>query len=144
MAAKTVTDHLALGMGFMTLGTIGNLAVYLMTERTGLLCMGALIIDEVLTGSFMTGEARFFYVISKLQVKRLMGIGVAGKAVFQFKVGLSLMTHGTLRNDVLTPGWMFCVTVKTGNCCLVFAAIIGDRGGCILVTFYTVRNIQSN
>jgi hypothetical protein len=47
MAAKTVTDHLALGMGFMTLGTIGDLAVYLMAERTGLLCMSALIIDEV-------------------------------------------------------------------------------------------------
>jgi hypothetical protein len=138
MAAETVTDYLSFCMGLMTIRTIRYLPVHIVTERTGLFSMRTFIVGEILSRSFMTGEAWFFYIIGKLKGKRFMGIGVAGEAVFQLEVGLSLMAHGAFRDDVLTPGRMFCVTVQAGNFCLVFAAVIGDGCGCILVTFYTV------
>ena len=126
VTTQTVTCNLLRNMGFMTFGAIGDLAVYLMTERTGLLRMGALKIGKVLTWSFMAGKARLFYIIGKIQGKRLMGIGMAGKAVIQFKVGLTFMAHGASGYDILTPGRMLPMAVKTGNCCLVFAAVTCD------------------
>jgi hypothetical protein len=85
--------------------------------------MSALIIDEVLAGSFMASETRFFYVISKLQVKRLMGIGMAGKAVLQFKMGPAFMAHRAFRYDIFPPGRMLAMAIKAGNRCLVHAAV---------------------
>ena len=54
MASQTIRGHLALGMGFMALETIRDLAVYLMAERTGLLCMG-LLSHQILTSSGSKG-----------------------------------------------------------------------------------------
>ena len=93
MATQTVTGNLLRSMGFMTLGAIGDLAVDLMAERTGLLGMGALKIGKVLTWSFMAGKARLFYIIGKMQGKRLMGVGMAGKAILQFKMRLAFVAH---------------------------------------------------
>lgn len=84
MATQTVTAHLALNMGFMTLGTFRNLAVHLMTEGTELFCMGTFIIGKILTRSFVAGKARIFYIIGKIEGKGLMGIGMTGKTVLQF------------------------------------------------------------
>ena len=124
MATQTVTGNLLRSMGFMTVGAIGDPAVDLMAERTGLLCMGALKIGKILTWSFMAGKARLFDIIGKIQGKRLMGIGMAGKAVLQFKVGLAFMAHRASRYDIFTPGRMLPMAVKTGNCCLVFATVV--------------------
>ena len=77
MAPKTVAGHLALSMGFMTLGTIRNLSVYLMTEGTGLLGMGTFKINKILSRAFMAGKAGLFYIIAKIQGKRLMGVRMA-------------------------------------------------------------------
>ena len=144
MATKAVTRHLAFSMRFMTLGTIGDLAVYFMAERTGLLGMCAFIIGKVLARALMTGKTRLFYIIGKMQGKRLMGVGVAGKTVLQFKMGPALMTHGAFRNDIFAPGRMFTMTVETGNLCLVLASVAGDRSRLILVAFYTVGHLQGD
>ena len=93
MTAKAITGYLILSMRFMAHGTIGDLAVYLVAECTGLLCMGALVIGKVLTWSFMAGKARLFYIIGKVQCKRLMGVGMAGKAILQFKMRHTFMAH---------------------------------------------------
>ena len=84
MAGQTVTGHLAFSMGLMAGGTIRNLAMYIMTESTGLLCMGTFIIGKILTRSFVAGKARIFYIIGKIEGKGLMGIGMTGKTVLQF------------------------------------------------------------
>ena len=123
MATQTIRGHLTLCMGFMTLETIRDLAVYFMAERTGLLRMGTLVIGEILTGAFVTGEARFFYVIGKMQGKWLMGIGMAGQAVLKFKMRSAFMAHRTFWYDIFPPGRMFTMAVKTGNRCLVLAAV---------------------
>ena len=93
MTGQTVTGHLAFSVGLMTGGTIGNLAMYIMTESTGLLCMGTFIISKILTRSFMAGKALIFYIIGKIEGKGLMGIGMAGKAVLQFIMGFALVAH---------------------------------------------------
>ena len=126
MATQTVTGHLALCVGFMTTGTIGDLAVYFMAERTGLLGMGTFIIDKILPGFFMAGKAGLFYIIGKIQGKRLMGVGMTGKTILQFKVGPALMAHGAFRYDIFTPGRMLPMTIEAGNCCLVHAAVTGN------------------
>ena len=48
VATQTVTGNLLCSMWFMTHKTIGDLAVYLMAERTGLFGMAALIIGKIL------------------------------------------------------------------------------------------------
>ena len=93
----------------------------LMAESTGLFSMGTFIIGKVLTWSFMTCEACIFYITRQVQCKWFMGIGVAAQAILQFKMGPVLMTHGTLRNNIFSPGRMLSVAIKTGNCCLVFS-----------------------
>lgn len=60
MTGQTVTGHLALSVGLMTRGTIGDLAVYIMAESTGLLCMGTCIVGKILSWFFMAGKAGLF------------------------------------------------------------------------------------
>lgn len=144
VTSQTVTGHLAFSVGLMTRGTIGDLAVYIMTERTGLLSMGTFIIDKILTRSFVAGKAGLFYIIGKVQGKGLMGIRMAGKAVLQFIMGFALVAHGALRDNIFTPGRMLSMTVKAGNCCLVLAAVTGDCCRGILVTFHTIGNLKAN
>ena len=74
LAAKTVARHLPFGMRFMTLGTVGDLAVDFMAEGTGLLGMGALIVDKILPRAFMARETWLFYIIGEIQGKRLMRV----------------------------------------------------------------------
>jgi hypothetical protein len=74
MASQTVTGRLTRSMGLMAHGTIGDLAVYFMAERTGQLCMGTFIIDKILARAFMAGKTGFLYVIGKMQGKRFVGI----------------------------------------------------------------------
>jgi hypothetical protein len=93
MTAKAITGYLVLCMRFMTHGTIWDLAVYLVAERAGLLCMSAFIIGKVLAWSFMAGKTRLFYIIGKVQGKRLMGVGMAGKAILKFKMRHAFMAH---------------------------------------------------
>jgi hypothetical protein len=73
-----------------------------------------------------------------------MWIGVAGKTVFQLKMGYALMAHGTLRNGIFAPGKMLFMAIKTGNLCLMFAAVTGNCSGLVLVAFYTVGYLQVN
>jgi hypothetical protein len=78
VAAKAITGYLALGMGLMTLRTIGDLAMHFMAESTGLLSMGTLIIGEILPRALMTGKARLFNITGKVQGQRFMRVRVAG------------------------------------------------------------------
>ena len=93
MAGQTDTGHLTFSVGLMAGGTIGDLAMYIMTESTGLLCMGTFIIGKILARSFVAGKALIFYIIGKIEGKGLMGIGMAGKAVLQFIMGFALVAH---------------------------------------------------
>ena len=126
MATQTVTGHLFNSMRFVTTGTIGDLAMYLMAESTGLLGMGTLIIGKILAWFFMACKACLFYITSHIQGKRFVGIGMTAQAVFQLIMGFSLMAHGAFRDDIFSPGRMLSMTIKTGNCCLVLAAITGN------------------
>jgi hypothetical protein len=63
MATETITGQLSFGMGLMAHGTIRDLAVNLMAEGTGLLCVGTLIIGKILARSLMAGETRLFHII---------------------------------------------------------------------------------
>jgi hypothetical protein len=126
MATKTVAGYLGRFMWLMTSGTIGDLAVHLMTEGTGLLGMCTLIGGKILPRSLMACKAWLFYVIGKIQGKGLMGIGMAGKAVLQFKMGPALMTHGTFRNNIFSPGGMLTMAIETGYCCLMHPAVTGN------------------
>jgi len=118
--------------------------MHIMTERTGLLGMGTCRIGKILPRPLMTGKARLLNIISKIQGKRFMGIGMTGKTVFQLKMGRAFMAHGTLRYDLFTPGRMLAVTIKTGNCGLVFPSVTGDCGRFILVALRTVSHFQCN
>jgi hypothetical protein len=106
--------------------------------------MGAFIIGKVLSRALMTGKAGLFYIISKMKGKRFMRIGVAGKAVFQFKMGPPFVAHGAFRNDIFSPGRMLFMAIKTGNLCLMLSSVAGDRSRLILVAFYTVSHVQGN
>jgi hypothetical protein len=106
--------------------------------------MGAFIIGKVLSRALMTGKAGLFYIISKMKGKRFMRIGVAGKAVFQFKMGPPFVAHGAFRNDIFSPGRMLFMAIKTGNLCLMLSSVAGDRSRLILVAFYTVGHLQGN
>ncbi len=118
--------------------------MHLVTECTELLGMGAFIVGKVLSRAFMACKARLFYIIGKMQGKRFMGIGVAGKTVFQLEMGPTLVAHGALRYDILAPGRMFAVAIKTCHLCLVLPSVAGDRSRLILVTFCTVGHVQGN
>jgi len=74
MAAKAVTGQLTFGMGFMALGTVGDLAVYFMTEGAGLLGMSAFIIGEILSRSLMAGKTWFFDIAGKVQGQGFMRV----------------------------------------------------------------------
>jgi hypothetical protein len=117
--------------------------MYIVTECTGLLRMSTLIVGKIPTRAFMAGKARLFYVISKMKSKRFMWIGVAGKAVVQFKVRFAFVTHGTLWNGIFAPGKMLCMAIQTGNFCLVFAAVTGNCSGLVLVALRTISYIKS-
>ena len=93
MAAKAVAGQLACGMGLMTLGTIRDLAVDLVTEGTGLLCMVTLIIGEILARSLMTGKAGLFY-ISVPSAGPAVHAGSSGR-IGSFPVHNATCLHGT-------------------------------------------------
>jgi hypothetical protein len=78
MAAETITGQLACNMGLMALGAIRNLTVYLMAEGAGLLCVGTLIIGEILSRALMAGEARLFHIRCQVQSQWFMRVRVAG------------------------------------------------------------------
>ena len=141
MASQTIGGHLTLGMGLMTIGTIRNLAMGLVAEGTRLLGMGAYIVGKILPRTLMTSKTSLLDIIGQVQGKGFMWIGMAGKAIFQFEVGLSLMTNGALRNNILPPWWMLLVTIQTGYRSLVLAAVAGYRCRRILVTLQAVCHI---
>ena len=93
MAPETVTGYLAFNMRLVALGAVRNLAVDIMTEGAGLLCMGTFVISKILARTLMAGEAGFLDIIGKVQGQGFMGIGVAGQAVFKLKMRPSFMTH---------------------------------------------------
>ena len=116
----------------------------IMAEGTGLLGMSANIVGKILSRTFMTGEARLLDIASKIQVKWFMWIGVAGKAIFQFKVRLALMAHGALGYDIFSPWRMLLMTIKTCDLGLVLTAVAGYGCRRILVALHTVCHIQGS
>jgi len=144
MAAETVTGNLAFDMGFMALGTVRDLAMDLVAERTGLFGMGTLVIGKILARALMAGETRFFDVRSKVQGQRFMRVGVAGQAVFKLEMRSSFMTPGTLRDSIFTPWRMLLVAVQTCYFSLMLAAVRSYRCRLILMTFDTVRHFKGN
>lgn len=64
MAAKAVTCNLTFNVWFVALGTIGDLAMDLVTEGTVLLCMGRLVVSKILAWTFMAGKAGILDVVS--------------------------------------------------------------------------------
>ena len=66
MATKTVTGHLAFGMGLVTICTIRDLAMHLVTEGAGLLGMGTTVIGKILPRPLMTGQAGFLDIPGKV------------------------------------------------------------------------------
>ncbi|KPJ97364.1 MAG: hypothetical protein AMJ60_11550 [Desulfobacterales bacterium SG8_35] len=74
MTTKTITGQLTCGMGLMAHGTIRDLAVDLMAESTGLLCMGTLIIGKILARALMACEACLFNIIRQVQGQRFMRV----------------------------------------------------------------------
>jgi hypothetical protein len=142
MATKAITGHLALGMGLMTFRTVGNPAMHIVAESTGLLSMGTLKIGKILPWALMTSKTRLFYISGKVQGQGFMRVRVAGQAVFQFKMRPAFMTHGALGNDFFPPGRMFLVAIQTGNCSLVLATVAGYCCRLILMTLDAICHIK--
>ena len=92
VAGQTIIHGLSLGMRFMALETLGNLAMSIMAEGTGLLGMRTGIIVEFLPLLFMTGQTGTGYIIGKIQIKWLMRVGVTGQAIFKLVVRFAFMT----------------------------------------------------
>jgi hypothetical protein len=125
MASQAIWGHLARGMGLMAIGAVRDLAVDLVAEGTGLLRMGACIVGKILSRALMACKTRLLDISCQVKDKGFMRIGMAGKAIFQFKMGLPLMAHGALGDDIFSPWWMLLVTIKTRNHSLVLTTIAG-------------------
>jgi hypothetical protein len=100
--------------------------MHFVAEGTGLLGMCTFVIGKILSRALVTGKARFFHIICKMQGKRFMRVGVTGQTVFQLKMGPALVAHGTFGNNVLSPWRMLIMTIKTGNSSLVLTAVTGN------------------
>lgn len=74
MACQTVLHLLALYMGFMTVKTVWNLFVDIVTLGTGKLGMFTGMILQFLTLSLMTGKTRTSYIPGEGNLKRSMRI----------------------------------------------------------------------
>ena len=90
----------------------------------------------------MTGQAGLLDIRGKVQGKGLMGIGVAGKTIFQGKMLLTLVAHGTLRYDVLAPRWMLLMTIKTRYLRLMLTAIVFNCCRLVQVALHAVGHLQ--
>jgi hypothetical protein len=144
MTSQTIRGHLARGMGFMTIRAIRDLAVYLMAESTGLLGMGAYEVGKILSRTIMTGKARLLDITRQMEGKGFMWIGMAGKTIFQFKMGLPFMAHGALGYNIFSPWWMLLMTIKTCDRSLVLPTVAGYGCRRILVALHTVCHIQGS
>jgi len=138
MAGQTIIHCLSLGVGLMALETLGNQAVGMMTEGTGLLGVHTGILFELLSLLFMTGQTGTGYVIGQGQVQRLVRIGMAGQAVLKLEMRSAAVTFGTLRDDIFAPWRMLLMTVKAGYGGAMLAAAGAYGGRLLLVTFDTV------
>ena len=95
MTGKTVGHDLALGMGLVTPGAIGNLAMLLMTEVTGLLGVLARILGKLLALLLMAGQTFLDPLTLKYDTQGVMGINMTAETIVQGKVGFiaGVMAH---------------------------------------------------
>ena len=138
MAGQTIIHSLSLSMGLMALETLGNQAMGMMTEGTGLLGVHTGILIEFLSLLFMTGQTRTGYVIGQGQVQRLMRVGMTGQTIFKLEMRSAAVAFGTLRDDIFPPWRMLLMAVKAGDSGAMLAAAGAYGGRLLLVTFDTV------
>jgi hypothetical protein len=130
-------------MGFMTCGTVRNLAMHLVAEGAGLFCMSALVIGKILPRALMAGQTGLFYITGKAQGQGFMRVRVAGQAVFQFKMRPAFMTIRALGNDILSPGRVRLVAIKTRNSGLMLAPVPGYCCRLIFMALDAIRYFES-
>jgi len=66
MTTEAVAGHLAFGMGFMAIRTVGDLTMHLVAESTGLLRMGTRKICKILSRPLMAGKTGFLDIPGKV------------------------------------------------------------------------------
>jgi len=96
------------------------------------------IIVEFLSLLVMAGQAGTGYIFGKIQIERLMRIGVAGQAIVKLIVRFAFMAHGTLRNYFSSRRSMLNMAVLAGDFGTVLAAAGINCRRLLLVTFHTI------
>lgn len=119
---------------FMTLGTLGDLAVYIMAEATGQFGVFARSLLQLHNLLSMTGKAFIGNIISKLDNFRCMRIGVTAQTPGQVIVRFTTMTLVALGNDFSDNRRMAGMAILTRNLALVGATISCNSLGSCRVT----------
>lgn len=138
MATKAVRCRLALCVGLVTQGAIGDFFVSRVAESTGEIGMLAGLALEFLALLRMARQTWFCNVPLDFKRQRFVRVGMAGETRLQLVMGFAGVAHGARRNCVCPQRRMFDVTVDAPHGRLVEAAVPLDSRWLFLVALYAV------
>lgn len=133
-----VSGHVT-GVGLVTLGTLRNLAMYIMAERTIQRGMLAPVFPELLDLGAVAGETGVGYVAAKGNVLGSMRVLVARETSRKLVVRLVGMAHAALGDRPFDRGGVPDVAIQAGYACFVGSACRCDVCGRLGVALDAVR-----
>ena len=143
MTAFAVGSGHVAGVGFVTLGTLGNLSMHVMAKRTVQRAMLALVFPELLDLAGMAGETGFGYVAAEGDILWSMRILVAREASRELEVRLFGVAHVAFRDRMRDGRRMPDVAILAGNACFVCSACSCNVCGLFGVAFDAVEIAKS-
>ncbi len=144
MAGQTFGHLLVVDVGLMALHTVWNQPMGVMACGARHFGMQARVFLQLVILVGVTGETGIGDAFRKLDVQGGMGIAMAAQTVFEFKMGLSLMAHITLWNDVGGGRRMTLVAVHAADVRFMFFAFAGDGLRSCCVAFNAVIIAQDS
>ena len=144
MAGRTFGHLLVVDVGLMALHTVWNQPMGVVACGARHFGMLARMFLQLIILLSVTGETGVGDAFHKLDVQGGMGIAMAAQTVFELKMGLSLMAHITLWNDVGGGRRMTLVAVHAADVCFMFFAFAGDGLRSCRVAFNAVIIVQDS
>ncbi len=131
MARHTGLEIHIIGMLFVALRAVRNLAVGRMTFVAGEVRVGAGMGLDFVTLLLVAGETRTGQLTFQCQHQRRMGVCVATSAILQLIMSVSAVAHAAFRHGAGPFGRMFHMTIHAAHLGLVFLPL--GRNGCRLL-----------
>ena len=132
-----------LGVFFVTLRTVRNLAVRCVALITGQIRVSARVLFDLVTLLLVACETRSRNFAFQLQIKGGVGVRVTTCTVFQLIMGLPTVADTALRYGACSLWRVLLMTVQTANLGPVFLSAGGYGLRLLGVAYYTVCIGQS-